>query len=89
MRHELPLRQHLAWSPNENTHGSRPPTPTTRRRPQCVAQPKAATCDLCDAEGKLDTPEPRCVYACPHDAAHRMTGEQLLQEVTGEAGTKF
>ena len=47
-----------------------------------IAQPKAATCDLCDATGELDTPKPRCVYACPHDAAHRMTGEQLLAEVT-------
>ncbi len=27
---------------------------------------RAATCDLC--EGKM---EPRCVYACPHDAAKR------------------
>jgi Fe-S-cluster-containing hydrogenase component 2/CRP-like cAMP-binding protein len=47
------------------------------------AQPKAATCDLCDAEGTHDTPMPRCVYACPHDAAHRMTGDQLLEKVLG------
>ncbi len=46
-----------------------------------VAQPKAVTCDLCDAEGKLAAPEPRCVSSCPHDAAFRMTGEQLLQRV--------
>jgi CRP-like cAMP-binding protein/Fe-S-cluster-containing hydrogenase component 2 len=48
-----------------------------------IAQAKAAACDLCDAEGKLEEPMPRCVYACPHDAAHRMTGEQLLAKVTG------
>ena len=54
-----------------------------------VPQLKAATCDLCDAEGKMDEPVPRCVYACPHDAAFRMTGEQLLQKVTSTlpAGT--
>ena len=47
-----------------------------------LPQPKALTCDLCDAEGKLSSPQPRCVSSCPHDAAFRMTGEQLLQRVT-------
>jgi len=28
---------------------------------------KATSCDLC-----LDHAEPSCVYACPHDAAHRV-----------------
>jgi Fe-S-cluster-containing hydrogenase component 2 len=46
-----------------------------------VRQPKAATCDLCDAGGERDEPLPRCVYACPHDAAHRMTGEELLYKM--------
>ncbi len=50
-----------------------------------VAQPKASTCDLCDAEGNLATPKPRCVYACPHDAAERMSGEQLLNILTERA----
>jgi Fe-S-cluster-containing hydrogenase component 2 len=27
--------------------------------------------------------QPSCVYACPHDAAHRMTGQELLQIVRG------
>jgi Fe-S-cluster-containing hydrogenase component 2 len=40
---------------------------------------KAAACDLCDAEGKRDSPYPRCVAACPHDAAHRLTGEELFR----------
>lgn len=52
--------------------------PTRPGQTQEVARPKAATCDLCDAEGREDRPRPRCVYACPHDAAHRMTGEDLL-----------
>jgi len=33
-------------------------------------QRMATNCDLCES---LDS-KPRCVYACPHDAAHRMTG---------------
>lgn len=42
-----------------------------------VVQEKATTCDLCaDLDG-----QPSCVYACPHDAAHRMTGPQLLKIV--------
>ena len=46
-----------------------------------IAQPKAATCDLCDAEGHRSSPKPRCVASCPHDAAHRITGEELLRRV--------
>jgi Fe-S-cluster-containing hydrogenase component 2 len=39
-----------------------------------VVQQKATVCDLCsDIDG-----QPSCVYACPHDAAHRMTGPELL-----------
>jgi Fe-S-cluster-containing hydrogenase component 2 len=45
-----------------------------------VVQQKATTCDLCAG---LDG-QPSCVYACPHDAAHRMTGEELLASVEGE-----
>ncbi len=50
-----------------------------------IAQLKAVTCDLCDAHGRRSTPEPRCVAACPHEAAFRMTGPQLLQRVMKEA----
>jgi Fe-S-cluster-containing hydrogenase component 2 len=49
-----------------------------------VARPKAATCDLCDAEGREERSTPRCVYACPHDAAHRMSGEELRVAVRAE-----
>jgi CRP-like cAMP-binding protein/Fe-S-cluster-containing hydrogenase component 2 len=51
-----------------------------------VAQPKAATCDLCDAEGQMAEPKPRCVHACPHDAAHRMTGADLLASIARGSG---
>ena len=53
-----------------------------------VAQ--ATTCDLCTSLGPNH--EPSCVYACPHDAAHRMKGSELLDLVrlkeTGKAGLK-
>jgi CRP-like cAMP-binding protein/Fe-S-cluster-containing hydrogenase component 2 len=39
-----------------------------------VVQQKATMCDLCS---ELDG-QPSCVYACPHDAAHRMSGEEML-----------
>ena len=55
--------------------------PTTGRRLPIVRQ-KATTCDLCAV---LDG-QPSCVYACPHDAAHRMTGKQLETLVRGGAG---
>lgn len=42
-----------------------------------VVQQKATTCDLCrSVDG-----QPSCVYACPHDAAHRMSGAELLEQV--------
>ena len=40
---------------------------------------KATTCDLCTSLGANH--EPSCVYACPHDAAHRMKGSELLELV--------
>jgi CRP-like cAMP-binding protein/Fe-S-cluster-containing hydrogenase component 2 len=64
------------------------PDPENPARTVKVAQPKAATCDLCDAHGKLAAPQPRCVSACPHDAAFRMTGEDLLHRVMDRASQK-
>lgn len=46
-----------------------------------VGQLKAANCDLCDAKGDRSSPRPACVAACPHDAAFRMTGPQLLDRL--------
>jgi Fe-S-cluster-containing hydrogenase component 2 len=42
--------------------------------PRRTARLRAVNCDLC--AGSLSGP--RCVYACPHDAAHRMTGDEAL-----------
>ena len=42
----------------------------------------ATTCDLCrDLVGPED--DPSCVYACPHNAAFRMSGQDLLKIVAG------
>jgi CRP-like cAMP-binding protein/Fe-S-cluster-containing hydrogenase component 2 len=49
---------------------------------KAVVQQKATLCDLCTG---LDG-YPSCVYACPHDAAHRMTGPELLRTVEKEHG---
>jgi Fe-S-cluster-containing hydrogenase component 2 len=53
--------------------------------PGLPAQPKAVNCDLCDSHDERSTPNPSCVSSCPHDAAHRFTGEQLLQKVLSSA----
>jgi len=37
---------------------------------------KATSCNLCN-----DYPEPSCVYACPHDAAHRVNPAQFFSEL--------
>ncbi|MEQ1830587.1 MAG: cyclic nucleotide-binding domain-containing protein, partial [Pirellula sp.] len=42
-----------------------------------ITHQKATTCDQCRSIGGT----PRCVYACPHDAAFRMTGEELRETV--------
>jgi Fe-S-cluster-containing hydrogenase component 2/CRP-like cAMP-binding protein len=39
---------------------------------------EATTCDLCRS---LPDKQPSCVYACPHDAAHRMSGPMLWELV--------
>jgi Fe-S-cluster-containing hydrogenase component 2 len=65
------------------------PNETRGSLPHSVfAQPKAATCDLCDAEGDRSSPYPRCVAACPHEAAQRITGDQLLQRVSAKFAKK-
>jgi len=61
-------------------------TPEAAAESTTKARLRAANCDLCSS---LQSPEerkspdtervPRCVYACPHDAAHRMTGHAVLE----------
>ena len=42
-----------------------------------IIRQKATTCDQCSSIGGT----PRCVHSCPHDAAFRMSGEQLKKTV--------
>ncbi len=56
------------------------PDPDNSGRMLAVVRQKATTCDLCHDLGPKA--EPSCVYACPHDAAHRMTGSDLFNLVT-------
>ncbi len=59
--------------------------PNERHAPDQPAQMKAVNCDLCDSKDQRSTPNPSCVSSCPHDAAHRMTGNQLLEHVLTQA----
>jgi Fe-S-cluster-containing hydrogenase component 2 len=40
---------------------------------------KATSCDLCH-----DLEEPSCVYACPHDAAHRVNPTEFFAKMLGQ-----
>jgi CRP-like cAMP-binding protein/Fe-S-cluster-containing hydrogenase component 2 len=56
------------------------PDPERPERMRPVVHHKAATCDLCrDIVGPDG--DVSCVYACPHNAAFRMSGPELLQLV--------
>ncbi len=46
-------------------------------RKKATIKQKATSCDLC-----THLKEPSCVYACPHDAAHRVEPRQFFQEIT-------
>lgn len=45
-------------------------------RKKAVVQQKATSCDLC-----THLKEPSCVYACPHDAAHRVDPRKFFVEL--------
>jgi Fe-S-cluster-containing hydrogenase component 2 len=57
------------------------PDPLNTRRMVPTVRKKATGCDLC-----LDQQEPSCVYACPHDAAHRVEPLQFFGSLLGVAG---
>ena len=44
---------------------------------------KATSCNLCH-----DYPEPNCVYACPHDAAHRVSPAEFFSEMVVEKSVR-
>ncbi|HUB26253.1 MAG TPA: cyclic nucleotide-binding domain-containing protein [Tepidisphaeraceae bacterium] len=49
-------------------------------------QPKATVCDLCDDQCLGENEVPSCVYACPHDAAHRVDGQAFFDELVAGKG---
>ena len=44
---------------------------------------KATSCDLCH-----DHAEPSCVYACPHDAAHRVNPPEFFAGLLAQPAPK-
>lgn len=72
---------------NINLHGVEQVRPDPRRPGQTyrVIQQQATTCDLCaNVVGAGETVS--CVHACPHHAAFRLSGEELLRLVRRETG---
>ena len=56
--------------------------PMNAGRQMAVVKQKATSCDLC-----TDLAEPSCVYACPHDAAHRVEPNEFFRWVGTPLGT--
>jgi len=52
--------------------------PAAPGRKKAAMQKKATSCDLCTEHA-----EPSCVYACPHDAAHRVEPQKFFAAVLG------
>jgi CRP-like cAMP-binding protein/Fe-S-cluster-containing dehydrogenase component len=52
-------------------------------RKKAVVKQKATSCDLC-----THLKEPSCVYACPHDAAHRVDPRKFFAEMLGDGQAK-
>jgi CRP-like cAMP-binding protein/Fe-S-cluster-containing dehydrogenase component len=48
-------------------------------RTKAVVKQKATSCDLC-----TNLAEPSCVYACPHDAAHRVDPKTFFASAIGQ-----
>jgi len=75
MREQLPLWQHQHAQLGA---AGRPRRPANGRHPQ-----QGHMCDLChDVPGAEK--EVSCVFACPHHAAFRMSGPDLLQLVAAD-----
>jgi CRP-like cAMP-binding protein/Fe-S-cluster-containing dehydrogenase component len=52
-------------------------------RKKALVKQKATSCDLC-----THLKEPSCVYACPHDAAHRVDPRKFFAEMLGGGQAK-
>jgi CRP-like cAMP-binding protein/Fe-S-cluster-containing dehydrogenase component len=53
--------------------------PENPGRKKAVVKQKATSCDLC-----THLKEPSCVYACPHDAAHRVDPRKFFGQILGQ-----
>lgn len=62
------------------------PNPQGREAGARATIRRATNCDLCEPIGSLTGGEPMCVHACPHDAAHRMSGPELRTSVLASLG---
>lgn len=51
-------------------------------RTKAVIKQKATSCDLC-----TNLEEPSCVYACPHDAAHRVDPKAFFADAIGQSSS--
>ena len=57
--------------------------PERAGRRKAVVQQKATSCDLC-----THLKEPSCVYACPHDAAHRVDPRKFFTGLMGQGSNQ-
>ncbi|MCZ2340300.1 MAG: 4Fe-4S dicluster domain-containing protein [Bacteroidales bacterium] len=73
--HEIPRN---AWPSREEAEASGEAGRHGADGPVRKARLMAVNCDLCTSS----LSGPRCVYACPHDAAHRLPGERVLELAT-------
>ena len=66
---------HMVERSDTGGHEIEPDSPESRMIAQVKKQAK--NCDLCEGSWT----GPKCVHACPHDAAHRAKGEEVLAMV--------
>jgi Fe-S-cluster-containing hydrogenase component 2 len=57
--------------------------PERAGRKKATIKQKATSCDLC-----THLKEPSCVYACPHDAAHRVDPRTFFADMLGQSQPK-
>ena len=57
--------------------------PENAGRKKAAIKQKATSCDLC-----THLKEPSCVYACPHDAAHRVDPKTFFAEMLSQTSAK-
>jgi Fe-S-cluster-containing hydrogenase component 2 len=81
-RDSVKLAEKAALPPPANAKVPALPAAEKAVAKKATVKTLAVTCDLC-----TELPEPNCVYACPHDAAHRVDA-RVFFEMGGEEATK-